>query len=551
MPSTLQRLVGSAIETLCLELATPVSRDVLSLVREGRWEDLANKRVDPKHYTDATDYLKDVIAVDFLRKYKELPTGINKELVAMKNFWNAERQCFRSNRRLAPYLEGMSHPSCERSRLEFIKLVRKMLSGLLGPCPDVLDGRFGKGATYGDKGKLTTIPDKMTSRPTYTSNAVWYLFPWAGTSWAKACGKLEREPELVRGNRFEAVPKDATKFRGIAIEPSINLFYQLALGRVMKQRLKREGFDLQDGKSIHMRVACEASLSGEFATIDLSNASDTVCKNLVKLLLPHRWFERLDALRSPHTQMCGNWVRLEKFSSMGNGFTFELETAIFAAVCSAVMVLKGILPYPGKNLFVYGDDIIVPTSCARHVIYALRFLGFSTNKEKTFLSGPFRESCGGDYFKGVDVRPFYLKEEPNEPQQIIAMANGVRRMDVKVHSATSGATRILRTWFRVLDALPSHIRRLRGPEGLGDIVIADDEKHWRTRQRNSIRYVQCYRPARYTRVKWEHWHSDVVLASALYGVEDTLIGVLGNRRSAGVTPRDAVTGYKVGWVPYS
>jgi hypothetical protein len=56
-------------------------------------------------------------------------------------------------------------------------------------------------------------------------------------------------------------------------------------------------------------------------------------------------------------------------------------------------------------------------------------------------------------------------------------------------------------------------------------------------------------------IGWNHWRPDVVLASALYGVGD---GMSEHVRSSeyrsgryGVTPRDAVTGYGVGWVSCS
>jgi hypothetical protein len=385
------------------------------------------------------------------------------------------------------------------------------------------------------------------------------LLQWTETAWAKACVTRDKDPEFVKGNRFTSVPKDCVKDRGIAVEPSINLFFQLAYGQVMKKRLLRAGLDLRNAQTIHKRVACEASIRGHFATIDLSNASDTVCKNLVKLLLPPRWFEALSALRSTHTLVEGRWVQLEKFSSMGNGYTFELETTLFAAICMAVMQSLHVNPVPGSNVYVFGDDIIVPTACAESVLTVLRFLGFTPNAKKTFVAGPFRESCGGDYFNGLDVRPFFLEEFPREPQQFIAMANGIRGVADSISRDSRRSRSLSRTWFRILDALPSNIRRLRGPQDLGDLVVHDSEERWQTRWRHSIRYIACYRPARFRRVGWQHFDPSVVLASALYGVDSGLPNshrtvdrhLDENHSSYGVTPRDAVLGYKVGWVPRS
>lgn len=553
MPShSLQQCVERTALAICEGLATPTSLGAWLRLKYGEYDDLAMKQVHPKHYLDAKSYARDVFATSFLRKYVELPTSFDRKAVALENFWLSERQCFRTNERLHPYLEGFSHPSTTEGMLAFLARIRKIVASLLGPCPDLMDGKFGPGATFGDRGRLTTVPDKMSSRPTLTPSAIYFTFPWSGTAWAKACVADGRDLTFVRGNRFTTVPKDCTKDRGIAVEPSINLFYQLAYGRLMKKRLGRAGFDLLRAQEIHKRVACEASKEGHYATIDLSNASDTVCNNLVKLLLPSRWFDTLSDLRSSHTLVKGKWVKLEKFSSMGNGFTFELETTIFAAIVMACMEVKGVTPLPGANVFVFGDDIICPTEVFGEVRIALQFLGFTPNEKKTFSDGPFRESCGGDYFDGVDVRPYFLEEEPDEPQKYIAMANGIARLSRQDDVDSDRPHHLRRAWFSVLDALPSHIRRLRGPSELGDLVIHDDdETQWQVRVEHSIRYFRCYRPARFTRVGWENWKPDVVLAAALYGVGDTVVGDFEKRTSLGVTPRGAVLGYRVAWVPHS
>jgi hypothetical protein len=540
---SLSRDVTDMVLALCNDLATPVSLSVSKLIEYGEWDQLALKRVDPNHYLDADSYWRDATAVSVLRKYEALPTTFDRKAKAIEGFFACEAQCYVANERLSPFLYG-AHASEEEGVMSFILTARKYIRSILGKPPTHVEGRFGPGATYGDKGKLTTVPDKMSSRPTLTSSAMGFLFPWAETKWASACAESGRAPLFVPGNRFTSVPKDATKFRGIAIEPSLNLFYQLGLGRAIRRRLKRSGIDLTDGQDIHRRVACEASKEGHMSTLDLSNASDTVCRNLVKLLLPSEWYALLDDLRSPTTLVDGKRVRLEKFSSMGNGYTFELETLVFLAISCAAMESCSIPVYIGTNVFVYGDDIIVPTECSDVVISALRFFGMTPNEEKSFTTGPFRESCGGDYFNGEDVRPYFLKDEPHEPQHYIAMANGLRRLGNPDVFGSSRFILIRRAWFRILDAIPSSIRRLRGPQALGDLCIHDDEERWSqtVRWRSCIRYVRVYRPARFMRVGWEHFRPSVVLATALYGTGDGILGI---------TPRDAVLGYKQGWVPFS
>ena len=167
---------------------------------------------------------------------------------------------------------------------------------------------------------------------------------------------------------------------------------------------------MRHAKLRHMRLARLASAGRlSCATIDLSNASDTVAYQLVKLVLPPDWFELLISLRAPFTDMDGKRVRLEKFSSMGNGFTFALETLLFWTLCDTVSNGEA------QVLRVFGDDIIVDTAHAKACVKALEFFGFTPNAKKTFLEGPFRESCGGDYFNGVSVRAVYVKNLPDEP----------------------------------------------------------------------------------------------------------------------------------------
>lgn len=542
----LDRQVEKAILRVFEDLASPGSLKAAILLRAGDWDQLASCRVDPGNYIEADSYWRDATALSLLRKCVDLPSTFDRKAVAEAGFLKCEADCLRANIRLEPYL----HPNMDVNAgvSSYIRKVRKIIRRILGPCPDNVPGRFGPGATYGDRGRLTTIPDKMSSRPSLTPDAWSFHFPWSGTLWASACASSGKEVIFIPGNRFTTVPKDCEKDRGIAVEPSINVFFQLGYGREIRKRLLRSGINLTEGQDIHRRVACEASIRGHLATFDLSNASDTVCRNLVKLLLPRDWFSVLDDLRSKKTEFRGSWHLLEKFSSMGNGFTFELETLIFLGLVLGLE--RDICLTPGVNVFVYGDDIIVPSEISKDVMHMLEFFGMSVNKRKTFVDGPFRESCGGDFFDGVDVRPHFLKESPCEPQQLISLANGFRRLS---KSAPNRSSCFLRGWLSILDALPNTIRQCRGPEDLGDLLVHDDKERWQFRWRSSIRYFRVYRPARYRKVSWGNFRPDVTLASALYGVPSgTQNGPVGSRKGpGGIIPRDSVAGYKLGWVPSS
>lgn len=536
-------------------LACPRSLTVAILLKSGEWDQIANLALDPTWFNSPFAYYSAACATELFRKCADLPGPADRRReAAIENFWKSERQCFLSNRRLFPYVD---HSGDNRAISGFIAGCRKKIAGWLGALPSQVDGRFGPGATYGDRGHLITIPDKITSRPTCTTNDIPFTFGWEDTAWARSrAARGLGARTSVRGNRFTTVPKDANKDRGIAIEPSINVFYQLGLGRTLKTRLLKAGIDLQNGQDTHRRVACDASKDGSYSTIDLSNASDTVSTSLVELFLPTLWYDTLSLLRSPFTTHPGGlissendrWVRLEKFSSMGNGFTFELETLLFLGIACQAMEEADIIPIPGVNVWVYGDDIIVPVMAHKVVVAALAFFGFTPNARKTFSTGLFRESCGGDFFDGMPVRAFYLKSLPTDDAGRITLANGIRRMmDNFIHLGV-GSTHLLKAWHRVIDSISKPASDCRGPSDLGDSVIWDSPDKWMTKIRFDIRYIRCWQPLIGTVDLYQHFTPECQLAYALY--------TSGSRPSDTGDPsliprRGNVTGYRVKWVPYS
>jgi len=535
---TLDQSLTRVFIALCEKADTVLSLKCSILVRYQQWEQLLSLRVNPAHYETAEHYRDDNACVEFFRKCHLPVTGHEKirKAQALETFWASEKMCARTNVRFANLIEGYCESNLDSRAMEILLRAKNWLATVLGRLPDDLNGRFGPGATFGDRGRHTTIPDKMTSRPDMTSDVSPYIHMISGSAWFRY-GVSRRSGQdylnIIRGNRFTTVPKDSLKDRGICIEPSINIYLQLAVGDLLKDRCKRAGVNLLYAQDSHRLWAQRASLHGSHATIDLTAASDTVALNLVKFLLPDSWYGLMSDLRSPFTFVEGRWVKLNKFSSMGNGYTFELETLIFASLAFACNSGEF-----GTDFSVFGDDIIVPSSSALDVLAILRYCGFEPNKRKTFLTGRFRESCGGDYFDGKLVRGFNLSAPPSQPSEWITLANGLRRLGSSDPDRDFRSSTPFTAWLRCLDALPVVIRRLRGPHELGDLVIHDDN-YTRRWDANGIGWIRVFRPVSRP-VPWHHFRSGVILASALYGLP-----------SSGVIPRGSVSGYKVDEVAFS
>jgi hypothetical protein len=73
------------------------------------------------------------------------------------------------------------------------------------------------------------------------------------------------------------------------------------------------------------------------------------------------------------------------------------------------------------NFGVFGDDIVVLKEAYRETVRLLNLLGFQVNEQKSFSEGPFRESCGGDYFNGHQVRGVYLKSLATPASRYVAI----------------------------------------------------------------------------------------------------------------------------------
>lgn len=393
-----------------MELDTPRSLTVYILLDaylRGETDvalEIVTLKLDPSLYVDHERFRRDYQATELLRKFSGFVSdALDPEATALESYFEAERKCAETNRRLV-----MDAGDCFLDRI--LDRAASHIRGLLGPVDNCVrqmpyTGAWGKGVTSSQKGKWLTEYHKL--------NAVQHVTPsfsrLGSSFWKEATlGLDDREILIIQGSKTTFVPKNARTHRSIAIEPSVNLFAQRAIGKYIRERLYRKWrLDLRS-QTRNQNLARSGSIDGALATLDLSAASDTVSRGIVERLLPPDWFALMDVTRSKFTEVNGRPWLLSKFSSMGNGFTFELETLIFSALVRAVI---DDADWYADNWAVYGDDIIVPTQTSEDVCNVLAYCGFSLNEKKSFVSGPFRESCGADFFLGVPVRPHLVKDK--------------------------------------------------------------------------------------------------------------------------------------------
>lgn len=390
-----------------------------------------------------------------LKKY--LP-GTDKHLkqAALDKFLAAEERCKLFNDELCSYLtDGTIRYN--RHLLAYMKGFLQQLLGDQVPVRDIVEeAKHGPGANLDTQNGDVSIFSKYVNFPySCTPGSVGYAIYMIQTDerWfralktfymhAKSCDEANIDwvefwdyfLSVVDYNRITFVPKNAKTMRSIAIEPALNIMLQLGVDKFIRRRLKRWGIDL-DSQESNRQLSRVGSKWGIYATIDLSAASDTISLALCKEILPIEWYDFLIALRAPKGQLKldGNSTQVityEKISSMGNGYTFVLESAIFAAVVHAVHKMKNQPIYFGINAAVFGDDIIVRGDMYEDVESALEVCGFQLNREKSFNTGPIRESCGMDWFQGLSIRPLFLSEPPSSLQEIFVDYNrGKRFLDL-------------------------------------------------------------------------------------------------------------------------
>jgi len=419
---------------------------------------------------------------EWLSKLDDGKSSDKKASETWDRFEKAEASCFDTNQRLAR--DWRNSPFVRE-----ILLAQKIASRVLGKFDWDHASRgfgWGPGSTTRLNRQSSDAAHKYCGNPHATiGNAVLAntVLQWT-PSWLK---NLEPVPasegvgyvKIVDGNRVVTVPKNYKTDRTIAIEPDMNIYIQKGIGSVIRTKLRGVGINLDD-QTRNQRLAFIGSAVGSLATIDLSMASDTISRSVVELLIRPDWLDALGQCRSPFGVLpSGKKIFYQKYSSMGNGFTFELETLIFWSLAMAYARIHG---EEAHRISVYGDDLIVPSTMAERFCGLLQFMGFTPNEKKSYWSGPFRESCGKHYFRGYDVTPFYVKRAPKTLVELFKIHNQIWRFVQRSKDwlDPSRAERLLDvcSWLRGYS--PASWRKPSIPDGVGDgafVGLAFDDVH--------------------------------------------------------------------------
>lgn len=375
----------------------------------------------------ATQYLKDELLSKFVGKDTD-PPDVRRDRGIAK-FLEAERLNERTNFRLQ-YASIVDKDFVWIQYGSLIRRIRRLIRTILGPLNEEEIFRsfsHTNGASTRVRRSPIAALHKLRGDAHITESALQH--------WELAVNvdngvhiNASQTVEFVQGSELFTVPKKSDIDRVACKEPEINMLLQRACGRHIRGRLRRFGIDLND-QGHNQRLAADAVRLG-LATIDLSSASDTITSILVQQLLPTDWWSLLDDLRvkSTYIKSHNKVHHLEMFSSMGNGFTFELESLIFFAITRVVAGSSG---HSTKFISVYGDDIIAPTAVVPRLMRILRFFGFIPNEKKTHYKGSFRESCGKHYMQGFDVSPFYIRRPVATLPDLIRLLNRVMEWDAR------------------------------------------------------------------------------------------------------------------------
>lgn len=336
---------------------------------------------------------------------------------------------------------------------------------------------MGVGPGASQKADSTWFHSKVFESPlSYTDDELIYIYRAALShtgSWAEAeMHRFQRFGfERVRGGKLFFVKKNSEISRTCCTEPGLNMLIQKACEALLINCLRVYfGINLSTQADTNRELARQGSIDGRYCTIDLVSASDSNGRHMINRSIEgNTLFKRClnwsscKLVELPNGELC----KLNMISTMGNGFTFPLQTLIFASAARACYDLMDIKVGPDAKLSVFGDDIIVRNDVYELLTRMLTKLGYGVNVAKSFNAGPFRESCGTDWYRGTNVRGVYITTLET-PESVYSAINRLLRWSAVHGVYLNKVIRKLRSWVRHLPVPfeASDISGIKVPSGL-------------------------------------------------------------------------------------
>lgn len=495
------RFTDSAIHQFLSALGSPRALTVWLLYKNGEHDQLTALDINPMWYNNPYRFRSDYEATNYLSKASFLKTTFDREEVALTKFHEYEALCGQTNSR---FRNLSLDPLFNGSNVWLLNAVKRKILEILGDfsADEFVDGaNWGPGVTTRLKGSEVSAFNKFHAERGMTRDLYSLVSPWFSKAYPQLSIHVSEGETLPDGgfkfevgNEIITVPKNSKTDRVIAVEPGWNLWFQKSIGSMIRRRLLRVGVDL-NSQTVNQRLAKAGSLDSSLATVDFSSASDSIARELVRELLPPRWYTLMDSCRCHIGVLASGPIRWNKFSSMGNGFTFELESLIFyaaACVCveysAASLNDQGIIP-DRRGVFwinVFGDDVILPSHAYELFSSFSAFLGFRVNPKKSFSSGFFRESCGSHYFDGLNCKPVYLKDRLRYVEDFFKLANAVRNLAHRHDRYRGCDIQFLDCWRHLYERVPEPLR-FKVPQSAGDTgFISNFDEASPARARNGI-----------------------------------------------------------------
>lgn len=419
----------------------------------------------PIQHDSAYSFWKHRQAIALFKKSEYLDYEGDAELESLQSFFEVDQNCQNSDNLIL---------NADFKLRSILQKASEYIQYVLGETPN-MDSIYKKlvfttGSVSGLSGKdvnLVTKLQELTALP--VSRGALPLVSY-----------LTRDP-LISNVYINSVPvdyatlftvkKQFNKVRVAAKSQLGNMLLQRPIGVHIANRLKKVGIDLAVQPKFHAFLV--EKFWDVYATVDQSDASDRICVELVRTLLPYDWFRLLDLTRHRHLKFeDGSTQKMLKFANQGNGFIFELQTLIYYALAKATVWYEhGVKAAEETLISVFGDDLICEEQYAPAVVKTLESVGQKINLSKSYLTGRFKESCGVDTFDGFSIRPLYLKKHSRGLRGIYEIHNLVVSISWRSVDNLCFNSTYSRALLRVRNTIEIHKHRSYGSPKFGDSVL--------------------------------------------------------------------------------